>query len=203
MAATMDIGVIGLGVMGRNLALNFADHGYGVAAFDLDESQSADAGQDFPGKHMAVARDLAAFVQQLKSPRKVMPMVPAGAPVDAVIQDLKPLLDCGDIIIDGGNSNFGDTNRRVEETGNSGLLFIGTGVSGGEKGARKGPSIMPGGHKEAWEHVRPLLQSISAKMRDEPCCDWVGDGGSGHYVKRSTMALNTAICSSSVKRTSS
>ena len=192
-----DIGLIGLAVMGQNLVLNMANHGFSVAVFNRTTSTTDDfvanlqnepadkvhAGtpQRIDGYHT-----LEEFVASLKRPRRVMLMVKAGRPVDAVIEQLRPLLDDGDIIIDGGNSDFNDTNRRSRELSESGLLFIGTGVSGGEEGALKGPSIMPGGHKEAWPHVKDILQSISAKVGpddDIPCCDWVGEDGAGHYVK--------------------
>ncbi|WP_437201010.1 decarboxylating NADP(+)-dependent phosphogluconate dehydrogenase [Planctomicrobium sp. SH664] len=192
-----DIGLIGLAVMGQNLVLNMANHGYNVAVFN----RTTKVTDDFVGGLKNEPEDkvwkgtadriqgcetLEAFVKSLKRPRRAMIMVKAGAPVDAVINELKPLLEPGDIIIDGGNSDFRDTNRRSKELREAGLLFIGTGVSGGEEGALKGPSIMPGGHHEAWPHVKDILQSISAKVgpnNDIPCCEWVGEDGAGHYVK--------------------
>jgi 6-phosphogluconate dehydrogenase len=192
-----DIGLIGLAVMGQNLVLNMANHGFSVAVFNRTTSTT----DEFVGGLKSEPEDkvwkgtadrikgyhtLEEFVKSLKRPRRVMIMVKAGGPVDAVIDQLKPLLEKGDIIIDGGNSDFVDTNRRSKDLRAAGLLFIGTGVSGGEEGALKGPSIMPGGHIEAWPHVKDILQSISAKVGDKndiPCCDWVGEDGAGHYVK--------------------
>ena len=182
-----DIGLIGLAVMGQNLVLNMANNGYSVAVYNRTTSTTDDfingnaAGKSITGYH-----DLKEMVANLKSPRKVMLMVKAGPAVDAIIDDLTPLLDKGDIIIDGGNSEFNDSIRRTEEVENRGLLFIGTGVSGGEEGALKGPSIMPGGSKAAWPAVKEIFQKISAKVgpnNDIPCCEWVGESGAGHYVK--------------------
>lgn len=180
-----DIGLIGLAVMGQNLVLNMADHKYTVAAFNrtvskVDEFLAGPA----KGKSIVGARDLKEFVSKLKKPRRVMLMVKAGAPVDEFIDLLTPLLEKGDIIIDGGNSHFPDSQRRYEALKAKGILFIGTGISGGEEGARHGPSIMPGGNPDAWPHVKPIFQAIAAKSDDgAPCCDWVGEGGAGHYVK--------------------
>ena len=179
-----DIAMIGLGVMGQNLALNFESKGYTVAAFDLDASQREKAEQRFAGKNMAVFSSLQEITENLASPRKIMLMVPAGKAVDAVINNIKPFLDKGDIIIDGGNSYFPNTSDRTVDLRDDGIYFIGTGVSGGESGALLGPSIMPGGNPDAWPLVKPLLQSIAAKAEDgSPCCDWVGDDGAGHFVK--------------------
>ncbi len=178
------IGVIGLGVMGRNLALNIERHGYPVAGFDLDEKQRQHAAEKFAGKKMAVCASLADFLQALESPKKILMMVPAGKPVDAVIQSLIPHLAAGDILIDGGNTHFPDTERRTRELTAQGFHYIGTGVSGGEEGALWGPSIMPGGSPAAWPHVKPILQAIAARVADgTPCCEWVGNGGAGHFVK--------------------
>lgn len=180
-----DIGLIGLAVMGQNLVLNMADHGYVVAVFNRT-AEKTDAFLKGPakGKKIFGVHDLQAFVGSLKNPRRVMLMVKAGDPVDALIDQLCPWLEKGDIIIDGGNSHFLDTQRRFERLSAQGFLFIGAGVSGGEEGARHGPSIMPGGNVEAWPHVRPIFQAIAAKSEDGgPCCDWVGIGGAGHYVK--------------------
>ena len=176
--------MIGLAVMGRNLALNMVDHGYTVAVWNyetewVDEFLSGEA----VGRAVVGAHTLKDFVASLKRPRKVMMMIKAGAAVDAVIRQLIPLLEEGDIIIDGGNSNYGDSERRRREVEAEGLYFIGTGVSGGEEGARNGPSLMPGGSPEAWPHVREILQAIAAHVDGKPCCDWVGEGGAGHYVK--------------------
>lgn len=182
---TADIGLIGLAVMGQNLVLNMNDHGYTVVVYNrtvakVDEFLAGPA----QGTKVLGAHDLKEFVSKLKRPRKVMIMVKAGAPVDEFIDLLVPLLEKGDIIIDGGNSHFPDTNRRCDALKAKGLLYIGAGISGGEEGARHGPSIMPGGHFEAWASVKPIFQSIAAKVESgEPCCDWVGDGGAGHYVK--------------------
>lgn len=180
-----DIGLIGLAVMGQNLVLNMDDHGYTVAVFNrtvdkVDQFLANEA----QGTKVIGAHSLAELVSHLKRPRRVMLMVKAGAPVDATIAQLVPLLEPGDIIIDGGNSHYPDSTRRTQELAAQGLLFIGTGVSGGEEGARFGPSIMPGGHPEAWPHVKPIFQAIAAKVADgSPCCDWVGEEGAGHFVK--------------------
>ncbi|HNW60707.1 MAG TPA: decarboxylating NADP(+)-dependent phosphogluconate dehydrogenase [bacterium] len=178
------IGVVGLGVMGRNLALNIERHGYPVAGFDLDLKQRQNAAEKFSGKQMTVCASMAEFLQALESPRKILMMVPAGKPVDAVIHELTPHLSPGDILIDGGNTYFPDTERRTKELTAQGFHYIGTGVSGGEEGALRGPSIMPGGSPAAWPHVKPILQAIAAKVADgTPCCEWVGNGGAGHFVK--------------------
>jgi 6-phosphogluconate dehydrogenase len=180
-----DIGLIGLAVMGRNLVLNMDDHGYTVAVFNrtvsrVDEFMNGEA----RGTQVIGARSIEELVAALKRPRRVMLLVKAGQPVDDFIELLLPLLDEGDIIMDGGNSNYNDTIRRTAYVESRGLLYIGTGVSGGEEGARHGPSIMPGGSPEAWPHVKPILQAIAAKVDDGvPCCDWVGENGAGHYVK--------------------
>lgn len=180
-----DIGVIGLAVMGQNLILNMNDNGYHVVAYNRTHTKT----EDFltgPAKNTNItgAASLEELVESLATPRKVMLMVRAGNAVDAVIDQLTALLDKGDLIIDGGNSNFADTERRAKSLAELGLRFIGTGVSGGEEGARHGPSMMPGGHKEAWPLVKDLFQSICAKTdTGQPCCDWVGEGGAGHFVK--------------------
>jgi len=181
-----DIGLIGLAVMGQNLVLNMNDHGYSVAVFNRTTSKVDDflndaaAGRDtIYGTHSI--EELAA---SLERPRKIMLMVKAGAVVDSFIDMILPHLEEGDIIIDGGNSHFPDTTRRTKELKEKGILFVGTGVSGGEEGARRGPSIMPGGNPEAWPHVKDIFQAISAKTDDgTACCDWVGSEGAGHYVK--------------------
>ncbi len=180
-----DIGLIGLAVMGQNLVLNMDDHGYTVAVFNRTTSK-VDEFLAGPAAGTAVigTRSLEDLVATLASPRRVMLMVKAGDPVDATISSLIPLLEEGDIIIDGGNSHFADSERRMRELATHGIRFIGTGISGGEEGARHGPSIMPGGDREAWPAVRPIFQAIAAKASDgAPCCDWVGSGGAGHYVK--------------------
>jgi 6-phosphogluconate dehydrogenase len=180
-----DIGLIGLAVMGENLVLNMESKGFTVAVYNrtvekVDKFVSGrGAGKNFIGCH-----SIEEFVASLERPRKVMMLVKAGAAVDALIEQLIPHLEEGDILIDGGNTHFPDTIRRVELAESKGLLYIGTGVSGGEEGALKGPSIMPGGSPAAWESVKPIFQKISAHTEaGEPCCDWVGDGGAGHFVK--------------------
>jgi len=181
-----DIGLIGLAVMGQNLVLNMNDHGYSVVVYNRTVKKVDDFlnGPANGRESISGAHDLTSFVEALKVPRKVMLMVKAGDVVDMFIDKLVPLLDEGDIIIDGGNSHFSDTNRRTEELEAKGLLFIGTGVSGGEEGARTGPSLMPGGSLKAWPQVKNILQDISAKTESgEPCCEWVGENGAGHYVK--------------------
>jgi 6-phosphogluconate dehydrogenase len=194
---THDIGLIGLAVMGQNLVLNMANHGFSVGVYNrttatTDEfvgglkSEPADKVHAGTADRIKGYHTLEEFVGSLHSPRRIMIMVKAGKPVDAVIDQLKPLLSKGDIIIDGGNSDYKDTNRRDADLRKDGLRFIGTGVSGGEEGALKGPSIMPGGHHDAWPFVKDIFQAISAKVGpkgDIPCCDWVGDAGAGHYVK--------------------
>ena len=180
-----DIAVIGLAVMGQNLILNMNDHGYTVVAFNRTISKvDAFLKNEAAGTKVIGAHSVKEMVEQLKSPRRVMLMVKAGQPVDDEIEQLLPHLSAGDIIIDGGNSLFTDTARRVKYVESKGLLYVGTGVSGGEEGARKGPSIMPGGSPAAWPHVKDIFQAIAAKVEDgSPCCDWVGEGGAGHYVK--------------------
>jgi 6-phosphogluconate dehydrogenase len=182
---TADIGLIGLAVMGENLVLNMESHGYTVAVFNRTTSKVDDfvAGRA-KGKKIVGCHSVGELVKALKRPRKVMIMVKAGPPVDQVIDEAAPLLEPGDILIDGGNTHYPDTTRRTRALKEKGLLFVGTGVSGGEEGALKGPSIMPGGNPEAWPHVKPIFQSIAAKVADgSPCCDWVGPEGAGHYVK--------------------
>lgn len=180
-----DFGLIGLGVMGENLVLNMESRGFKVAVYNRTTSKVDDfiggrgAGKNFVGTH-----SLEDFVGSLARPRKAMILVKAGGAVDAVIDQLVPLLDKGDIIIDGGNSYWKDTSRRSKALKEKGILFVGSGVSGGEEGALKGPSLMPGGHEEAWPHIKPVFQAIAAKVNDkEVACDWVGDDGAGHFVK--------------------
>jgi len=182
---TCDIGLIGLAVMGQNLVLNMNDHGYRVAVYNRTVSKVDDFIRDqAKGTQVVGTHGVEELCRSLKKPRRVMLMVKAGAAVDDTIGELVPHLESGDIIIDGGNSLFTDTERRVKSLGEKGILFVGTGVSGGEEGARHGPSIMPGGDPKAWPHVKDILQSIAAKALDgSPCCDWVGEGGAGHYVK--------------------
>src|SRR5438552_6929847 len=180
-----DIALIGLAVMGQNLILNMNDHSYTVVAFNrtvakVDEFIAKEA----KGTNVIGAHSIEEMVGLLSRPRRIMLMVKAGKPVDEFIEQLIPHLEPGDIIIDGGNSLFEDTNRRVKYVESKGLLYIGTGVSGGEEGARHGPSIMPGGSPAAWPHVKEIFQKIAAKVDDgSPCCDWVGENGAGHYVK--------------------
>ncbi len=179
------IGLIGLAVMGENLVLNMEDHGFKVAVYNRTVSKVDDFLQNrAQGRSIVGAHSLEELVRLLAKPRRVMLMVKAGQPVDDFIDMLVPLLEPGDIIIDGGNSFFQDTRRRTKDLESKGLLYIGTGVSGGEEGARRGPSIMPGGSPQAWPHVKDILQAISAKVTDgTPCCDWVGADGAGHFVK--------------------
>jgi 6-phosphogluconate dehydrogenase len=179
-----NIGLIGLAVMGQNLVLNMNDNGFKVSVFNRTTSK-VDEFLDGPAKGTDVlgTHTLEELVDSLEAPRKVMLMVKAGEVVDIYIEKLLPLLSAGDIIIDGGNSLYTDSNRRTDDLKEKGILFIGTGVSGGEEGARHGPSIMPGGNKDAWEAVKPIFQAISAKVDGAPCCEWVGDNGGGHYVK--------------------
>ncbi len=179
-----DIGLIGLAVMGQNLVLNMADHGFHVAVYNRSPEKTKAFMQERVGDlPITAAYSLQELVDSLKAPRKVMLMVKAGEVVDAFIDQLVPLMDEGDIIIDGGNSLYTDSERRTKALAEKGILFIGTGVSGGEEGARFGPSIMPGGNPKAWPAVKPIFQAIAAKVDGEPCCDWVGEGGAGHYVK--------------------
>ena len=185
MKAVSDIGLVGLAVMGENLALNMESKGFHVSVYNRTVEkvdrfmEGRGRGLNFYGAH-----SLEDFISSLKSPRKVFLMVKAGKPVDDFIEKLIPLLDPGDIIIDGGNTHFPDTARRTEYVESKGLLYIGTGVSGGEEGALKGPSMMPGGSPAAWPYVKPIFQGISAKVEGGvPCCDWVGQGGAGHFVK--------------------
>lgn len=182
---TADIGMIGLAVMGQNLVLNMNDHGFTVAVFNrttsvVDEFLKGPA----KGTKIIGAHTLQEFVSSLKKPRKIMFMIKAGSAVDSIIEQLLPYLDKGDILIDGGNSRHDDTTRRTQQLKEKGILFIGTGISGGEEGARHGPSIMPGGNLEAWPYVKDIFQAVAAKVETgEPCCEWVGEEGAGHYVK--------------------
>ncbi|MCF6177759.1 MAG: decarboxylating NADP(+)-dependent phosphogluconate dehydrogenase [Victivallaceae bacterium] len=180
-----DIGLVGLAVMGENLVLNMESKGFTVAVFNrtVAKVENFVKGRG-KGKNVIGCADLKELVDNLESPRKIMLMVKSGKPVDDFIEQVIPYLEAGDIVIDGGNSHFPDTVRRTEYLESKGLLFIGTGVSGGEEGALLGPSIMPGGSPEAWSAVKPIFQAISAKVADgSPCCEWVGDNGAGHYVK--------------------
>ena len=181
-----DIGMIGLAVMGQSLVLNMESKGFTVACYDLNPEQSVKGFVEGrgAGKNLVGAYSLEEFVQSLEKPRRVMMMIRAGKPVDDYIEKLIPLLEEGDIIIDGGNSHFPDTMRRTAYVESKGLLYIGSGVSGGEEGALKGPSMMPGGSPAAWPHVKPIFQAICAKVDNgDACCDWVGENGAGHFVK--------------------
>jgi 6-phosphogluconate dehydrogenase len=180
-----DIGLIGLAVMGQNLVLNMNDHGFKVAVFNRTVSKVDDfIADEAKGTNVVGAHSIEELASLLKRPRRVMLMVKAGDTVDQMIDHILPVLEPGDIIIDGGNSLFTDSNRRTKALAEKGILFVGTGVSGGEEGARNGPSIMPGGNPAAWPHVKDIFQSIAAKVEDgTPCCDWVGEDGAGHYVK--------------------
>jgi 6-phosphogluconate dehydrogenase len=182
---TCDIGLIGLAVMGQNLVLNMNDHGFKVAVFNRTVSKVDDfIADEAKGTNVVGAHSIEELASLLKRPRRIMLMVKAGDIVDQMIDHILPVLEAGDIIIDGGNSLFTDSNRRTKALAEKGILFVGTGVSGGEEGARNGPSIMPGGNPAAWPHVKEIFQSIAAKVEDgTPCCDWVGEDGAGHYVK--------------------
>ncbi len=187
MTSGADVGLIGLAVMGQNLVLNLADHGYSVAVYNRTQAATDDfLARTGPDQDVRGTTSLAELVQALERPRRIILLVKAGAVVDAVLDDLVPLLDADDIVIDGGNSLYTDTDRRLATLEQQGIRYIGSGVSGGEEGARHGPSIMPGGSPDAWPFVREMLQSIAATAGpgdDEPCCDWIGPVGSGHYVK--------------------
>ncbi|MGW6163182.1 NADP-dependent phosphogluconate dehydrogenase, partial [Bacillus altitudinis] len=177
------IGVVGLAVMGKNLALNIESRGFSVSVYNRSSSKTEEFLQESQGKNVVGTYSIEEFVQSLETPRKILLMVKAGAATDATIQSLLPHLEKGDILIDGGNTYYKDTQRRNQELAESGIHFIGTGVSGGEEGALKGPSIMPGGQKEAHELVKPILEAISAKVDGEPCTTYIGPDGAGHYVK--------------------
>jgi 6-phosphogluconate dehydrogenase len=181
--AKQQIGVIGLAVMGKNLALNIESKGYSVAVYNRSREKTDEFLKEAKGKNIVGTYSIEEFVNALEKPRKILLMVKAGAPTDATIEQLKPYLEKGDILIDGGNTYFKDTQRRNKELAELGIHFIGTGVSGGEEGALKGPSIMPGGQKEAHELVRPIFEAIAAKVNGEPCTTYIGPDGAGHYVK--------------------
>ena len=182
--SSQNLGLIGLGVMGENLALNFESHGFSVCGFDLDSDKRLQFSYRTQGLQTRCADSLSELVASLQMPRRILIMVPAGLAVDTVLQQLRPLLSAGDIVIDGGNSLYSDTARRMAALEGTGILYVGSGVSGGEEGALRGPALMPGGSPEAWPLVAPMLQAISAKAEDgQPCCDWMGSGGAGHFVK--------------------
>ncbi len=176
-------GMIGLGTMGRNLLLNMADHDFAVAGYDKDATKAALLDKEGEGKKVKSFSEITAFVNSLQTPRSIIMLVPAGKIVDAVIDELTPLLNKGDIIIDGGNSHFTDTNRRVEVLEAKGFHFFGMGISGGEEGARRGPSMMPGGDKAAYEIMKPVFEAIAAKVDGVPCVTYIGPGSAGHFVK--------------------
>jgi len=193
-----DFGMIGLGTMGSNLLLNMADHGFSAIGYDTNPDKTkgleASAAKDSSIKGTVKGvNSLSEMISLLKTPRKLMMLVPAGKPVDSVIKDLKPLLEKGDIIIDGGNSHYTDTLRRINELKDIGFHFMGIGISGGEEGARRGPSIMPGGDEEAYKEVEPILKAVSAKVNDEPCVGYLGHDAAGHYVKMVHNGIEYAI----------
>jgi 6-phosphogluconate dehydrogenase len=177
------IGMVGLGVMGRNLALNMADHGFSVVGYDKDHDMVRRLNEEAADRQVRGFQNLEEFVAALQTPHSVMMMVPAGAPVDAVIHDLLPHLEEGDLIIDGGNSHFSDTDLRGKSVAEKGILYLGVGISGGESGARHGPSMMPGGSEEAYQRVQAIFEATAAKVQGEPCVVYLGPGSAGHYVK--------------------
>lgn len=184
MAEKYIFGIIGLGTMGRNLLLNIADHNFNVAGHDKDQTKIELLAKESSGKsNVKGFGQINEFIESLKKPRAIMLLVPAGKIVDSVIQELAPLLDQGDLIIDGGNSHFTDTNRRVEELKGKGIHFFGMGISGGEEGARRGPSMMPGGDQQAYKVVQPIFEAVAAKVNGDPCVTYIGPGASGHFVK--------------------
>ncbi|MCC9070565.1 NADP-dependent phosphogluconate dehydrogenase [Flavobacterium sp. F-65] len=181
---TFDFGIVGLGVMGRNLLLNIASQKFAAAGLDLDTEKVNSLQQEADSEHtLEATTDVKHFVELIKRPRAIMLLVPAGKPVDSAIQSLLPHLDEGDIIIDGGNTYFTDTDRRFLELSAKGIHFFGMGISGGEQGARFGPSMMPGGDKKAYERLRPIFEAIAAKVDGEPCVEYLGNGSAGNYVK--------------------
>ena len=188
-----EIGMVGLGVMGRNLLLNMSDHGFAVAGYDKDVGKVEALRSESIGRKIHGADDIKEFVALLRQPRAVMMLVPAGAPVDSVIKDLLPHLDKGDLIIDAGNSYFKDTDVRARGLAAKGIQFLGVGVSGGEEGARHGPSIMPGGQKEAYERVRTVLEAVAARVNGDPCVTWLGPGSAGHFVKMVHNGIEYAV----------
>jgi len=178
-----DIGMIGLGVMGRNLMLNMADHGFSVIGYDKAPEQINAIRHQAGDRNIKAVDRIEDLIASIKSPKAVMMMVPAGPPVDSVIMDLIPHLNTDDIIIDGGNSHYADTELRFDSLREQGLHFLGVGISGGEEGARYGPSMMPGGSEEAYQRVKPIFESIAAKVNDDPCVTYMGPRSAGHYVK--------------------
>ncbi len=188
-----DIGMVGLGVMGRNLALNIADHGFSVAGYDKDSGKVDKLAQEAGERKVTGAKSVEALIAALRSPRALIALVPAGRAVDSVIQDLLPHLEQGDLIIDGGNSHYVDTDRRAAELSKSGIHFFGMGISGGEAGARHGPSMMPGGDRQAYERVKPILEAAAAKVSGDPCVTYLGPRSAGHYVKMVHNGIEYAI----------
>ena len=177
------LGIIGLGVMGKNLALNAESKGFSVAGFDRDPEKSKQVAAAAQGKNITVTSSIQEFVPALEPSRRIWMMVPAGKPVDAVLEELKPHLSKDDIVVDGGNSHYKDTERRAKELETAGLRFFGMGVSGGEEGALRGPCLMPGGHEESYRRLEPLLTRMAAQTSEGACCTYLGPGGAGHYVK--------------------
>jgi len=188
-----EIGMVGLGVMGRNLVLNMADHGFSVAGYDKDQTKIEALRKESSKRNIRGAANVLDFIALLRKPRAIMMLVPAGAPVDSVIKDLLPHLDKGDLIIDAGNSYFKDTDLRARNLTAKGIQFLGVGVSGGEEGARHGPSIMPSGPKEAYERVRPIFEAAAAKVNGDPCVTWLGTGSAGHFVKMVHNGIEYAV----------
>ena len=188
-----EIGMVGLGVMGCNLVLNMADHGFSVAGYDKDQTKVEALRKESADRNIRAMANILEFIALLRQPRAIMMLVTAGAPVDSVINDLLPHLAKGDLIIDAGNSYFKDTDLRARNLAAKGIQFLGVGVSGGEEGARHGPSIMPGGPKEAYERVRPIFEAAAAKVNGEPCVTWLGPGSSGHFVKMVHNGIEYAI----------
>jgi 6-phosphogluconate dehydrogenase len=188
-----EIGMVGLGVMGRNLVLNMADHGCAVAGYDKDQAKVEALRKESKERDVRSAADIKEFVGLLRKPLAIMMLVPAGAPVDSVIKDLLPHLDKDDLIVDAGNSYFKDTDLRARNLASKGIQFLGVGVSGGEEGARYGPSIMPGGPKEAYERVRPVFEAGAAKGNGDPCVTWLGPGSAGHFVKMVHNGIEYAV----------
>ncbi|WP_379091811.1 NAD(P)-binding domain-containing protein [Pedobacter sp. UC225_65] len=186
-------GMVGLGTMGRNLLLNMADNGFAVTGYDKSEKMLQFFEEEGKDHHLKGFADINDFVNSLQSPRTIILLVPAGAIVDSVILELQPLLDKGDIIIDSGNSHFTDTSRRAIELKEKGIHFFGMGISGGEEGARFGPSMMPGGDKQAYAVVKEMLEAVSAKVNGEPCVTYIGPGASGHFVKMTHNGIEYAI----------
>ena len=182
-AKQAQFGMIGLAVMGRNLALNVEEHGFPVAVWNLETDWVDAFVNENPEKQFIGTKTFEEFVAALERPRRIMMMIKAGVPVDLTLEKLKPLLEPGDIVIDGGNSFYKDTQRREADLRNAGLRFVGCGVSGGEEGARNGPSLMPGGAREAYDHLSPVLEAIAAKTESGPCVTYVGPDGAGHFVK--------------------